>query len=602
MTKHNAEFLQRALQRTPRPMALLQFRGWRPLAGKLSEEDQGRKCKCKPDVVQHPPSGGHLCCPYATALNVTQYLTAGMRANRMLVSPPLVSQAKSHMDHAGLFSRCSRVGSRAPGEFIVMAFVQVIAVVGALLPGVLAVNNGLARTPQMGWNNWNSLGCDVSESLLLDTAQMLVDSVVLDDCWSDGRGSDGYLKVDMKRFPSGMESVSQNIHDLGLLYGMYSSAGEMTCARYAGSLDWEEQDAKSFASWGVDYLKYDNCYHMGRFGTPLVTFNRYKAMWDALNSTGRPILYSLCNWGEDYSHTWGMSISNSWRVSGDIYDSFTRPDDLCACTDAASPHCIAPGSHCSVIAILNRVAPYVDRGQPGGWNDLDMLEVGNGGMTDDEYVAHFSLWAALKSPLLMGNDIRTLSASALTILNNPAVIAVNQDPEGRSVSRVRRSFDVVKDKYGVGELQIWSGPLYGGDQVVLFLNAAGEDLEISSSLEEIFVHDGAEGSAPQCQEQWDVYDLWANRMDNAVAQKLLDAPKDKYESIFKEANWYNSTETSYKEGLKMGDKRLMGKKIGSIKPGGSLTAKVKKHSLAMFRLKSTSGGGKRYSLHAKDEL
>jgi alpha-galactosidase len=408
----------------------------------------------------------------------------------------------------------------------------------------------------------------------------------------------------------------------------------------AGSLDWEENDAKRFAGWGVDYLKYDNCYHMGRFGTPKISFDRYKVMWDAINSTGRPILYSLCNWGEDYTHTvskpplnsdprhyankskWGMSIANSWRMSGDIYDSFSRPDDLCSCVDASNPHCVAPGSHCSVLNIVNKVAPYSDRGQPGGWNDLDMLEVGNGGMTDDEvtlpplitlflifadetwwqYKAHFSLWAALKSPLLMGNDLRTLTAPSLTILNNPAVIAISQDPEGRSVARIRREMNVAKDKYGVGEIQIWSGSLYGGDQVVILLNAAGEDVRISVSLEEIFLHEGPEGSAPQVNEQWEVYDLWGNRMGNEMAQKILDAPADKFEKLFKEANWYNVTEMSYKEGLKRRDGRLMGKKIGKIAPGGSLDKKVKRHSLKMFRLKSVGQGGKRYTMHAKEEL
>jgi len=193
-------------------------------------------------------------------------------------------------------------------------------------------------------NNWNSLGCDVSESLLLDTSEVLVDSglrdvgytyVVLDDCWSDGRDENGYLRVDKKKFPSGMSFVADQIHREGLLYGMYSSAGEMTCARYgisiysqlivdqtdaavAGSLDFEENDAKSFASWGVDYLKYDNCYHLGRFGTAQITFNRYKVMWDALNSTGRPILYSLCNWGEDYPHTVSLMSSIHSFLMGSI--------------------------------------------------------------------------------------------------------------------------------------------------------------------------------------------------------------------------------------------------------------------------------------------
>ena len=201
----------------------------------------------------------------------------------------------------------------------------------------------------------------------------------------------------------------------------------------------------------------------------------------------------------------------------------------------------------------------------------------------------------------MGNDLRTLSASALTILNNPAVIAVSQDPEGRSVARVRREMGVAKDKYGIGEIQVWSGPLYGGDQVVVLLNAASEDARISASLEEIFLHDGPEGSAPQVNEEWEVFDLWADRMDTTFAQKVLKAPTDKLERLFKEANWYNSTELSYKDGLKRRDARLMGKKVGNITPGGSLTAKVKRHSVEMYRLKSVAHGGKR-KVHAKEEL
>ena len=201
----------------------------------------------------------------------------------------------------------------------------------------------------------------------------------------------------------------------------------------------------------------------------------------------------------------------------------------------------------------------------------------------------------------MGNDLRTLSASALTILNNPAVIAVSQDPEGRSVARVRRETDIAKDKYGIGEIQVWSGPLYGGDQVVVLLNAASEDARISASLEEIFLHDGPEGSAPQVNEEWEVFDLWADRMDTAFAQKILKAPTDKLERLFKEASWYNSTELSYKDGLKRRDARLMGKKVGNIAPGGSLTAKVKRHSVEMYRLKSVAHGGKR-KVHSKEEL
>jgi alpha-galactosidase len=478
-----------------------------------------------------------------------------------------------------------------------------------LASSALAVNNGLARTPQMGWNNWNSLGCDVSESLLLETSLKLADSglrdvgynyVVLDDCWSDGRDAEGKIIVDSDRFPSGMKAIAKMLHDKGFLYGMYSSAGEMTCARYEGSLDYETQDAQSWASWDVDYLKYDNCYHRGRFGYPEVSFNRYNVMAQALNATGRPMLYSLCNWGEDYVHTWGMSIANSWRMSGDIYDHFTRPDDLCSCTDVTNPHCVAPGSHCSVLSIINKVAAYSDRGQPGGWNDLDMLEVGNGGMTDEEYVAHFSMWAVLKSPLLIGADLRELSAKTLSIFNNPAVVAVNQDPLGRSAHRISRSFDVKKDRYGMGEIQVWSGPLYPADQVVVFLNAADAEMEMSTTLNDIFVSDGPEGSASQTKEKWDVYDLWAHRMDDATADKVLRAG-DAAEVLTK-AGWYNSTALSYQEGLKRGDERLMGEKIGAIGPQSpELKTKVARHGVKVFRLRSTVGEVKRYALH-KQEL
>ncbi|KAI1611785.1 glycoside hydrolase superfamily [Exophiala viscosa] len=455
----------------------------------------------------------------------------------------------------------------------------------ALFSGVvLGVNNGLARTPQMGWNNWNSLGCAVSESLLLDTSKILVDAglkdvgyqyVVLDDCWQDGRGEDGYIRSDAGKFPHGMKRVAQQLHDMGLLYGMYSSAGDMTCARYEGSLDHEEKDAETWVSWDIDYLKYDNCFHRGRFGYPEISFNRYDKMAKALNATGRPILYSLCSWGEDYVHTWGMSIANSWRMSGDIYDHFNRPDDLCACDDAGS-HCVAPGFHCSVMNIINKVAPYVDRGT--------FLHV-----------------AALKSPLLIGADLRTLSAQALTILNNPAVIAINQGPLGRSVARILRDLNVKKDRYGQGEVQIWTGPLFPHDQLVVFLNAADEDLEMTTTLNDVFVHEGPEGSATQTEETFDAHDLWANRMDIVTAEKILTREQSQQPpSHAKE--WYNATVTPYKDGLLEADPRLLGQRIGSFGPDQPvLRADVPRHGIRMFRLRNLTGGGTRYALH-KDEL
>ncbi|KAK0120538.1 hypothetical protein ONS96_010744 [Cadophora gregata f. sp. sojae] len=261
--------------------------------------------------------------------------------------------------------------------------------------------------------------------------------------------------------------------------------------------------------------------------------------------------------------------------------------------------CIAPGKHCSVLNIINRLAPYADRSKPGAWADMDMLEVGNGGMSDDEYKAHFSMWAMLNSPLLMGNDLRTLSPRALTILNNPAVIAINQDPLAKSAIRIYRNTSVAKDEYAQGEIQIWSGKLFGGDQVVAFLNAANEDLEMSASLKEIFIREA--GKAPQVEEEWTVYDLWANRMNDGDAERILEALPEARLAIFAELDWYNSTDIPYELGIINGDPRLLGKNVGTILAHGTLDVKVKSHSIEIFRLRSPNRDVKEEGL-AKDKV
>lgn len=305
-----------------------------------------------------------------------------------------------------------------------------------------------------------------------------------------------------------------------------------------------------------------------------------------------------------------MSIANSWRITGDIYDSFTRPDDLCGC-NTVSPgdvNCVAPGTHCSVLFILNKVAPIADKSIPGGWSDLDMLEIGQGGMTDEEYKAHFALWSALKSPLFLGNDLREVSASALSIINNPAIIALNQDPHGRSVTRVRRDTNVVQDEWGVGETHVWSGYLQNGDEVVILLNAGGEDIKMNVSLAEIFIPFGPGGSAPHCQYDWAIHDLWAHRMAEETAQAVLAAKTQAgREAVLKSANWYNATETPYAQGLAQDDPRLFGERIGVVEAGGMLTADVQKHAARVFRLRrlkkeGETFKGKSISRETKDEL
>jgi alpha-galactosidase len=466
--------------------------------------------------------------------------------------------------------------------------------------------NGLAKTPQMGWNNWNSFGCDVDEELLLSATEKLIQFglrdagyqyIVLDDCWSAGRSDNGTLQPNSTRFPNGMAEVANRIHREGFKFGMYSSAGTYTCARYAGSLNYEKQDAQTFADWGVDYLKYDNCYNEGQSGNPLITYDRYKKMSDALNSTGRQMLYSMCNWGEDYPWKWAQTVANSWRMSGDIYDSFNRPDARCPCTGNEEYNCALPGFHCSAMNILNKVSHYVDKGVPHAWNDLDALEVGNGGMTDDEYKTHFTMWAAVKSVLLMGNNMDKLSARALSILNNPAIIALSQDPKGSSAVRIWRHFVDDVDKYGQGEIQMWSGELSGGDYFVALINAGNSSRQMNATADDIFYDAGAEGTSEEAMMEWTLHDLWANRMPEEVAQALIDGNSTQASSLNVTSYYYNATETTYEDGLAKNDTLLLGTPVGTLAAKGSIAAEIPRHGIMAYRLRSTGRG-----LRKRDEL
>ena len=243
----------------------------------------------------------------------------------------------------------------------------------------------------MGWNTWNKFACDIS----IDKIETAVDQIIdlgldklgynyvnLDDCWMKAdRTTDGHFIVDEDKFPDGMKKLGDYIHSKGLKFGIYSSAGTMTCQGLAGSLYYEEIDAQDFASWGVDYLKYDNCYNDNVPGTV-----RYAAMRDALASTGRPIFFSMCNWGEEDSWRWAPGIANSWRTTQDIFDDFS-----------------------SVEYNFKTSQKHFERGGAGAWLDPDMLEIGNGGLTHEEEKTHFALWALAKAPLIIGCDLSTAS-------------------------------------------------------------------------------------------------------------------------------------------------------------------------------------------------
>ncbi|CAF1364364.1 unnamed protein product [Rotaria sordida] len=272
------------------------------------------------------------------------------------------------------------------------------------------LNNGLGRTPQMGWEGWNYLGCNFNEKVIQQTADAMVATglaalgyeYVEVDCWQLSRDAQGTIQADPEKFPNGIPALVDYVHSRKLKFGIYSDAGFKTCDDLPGSLHYETKDANTYASWGVDYLKYDNCYDDGT--KPEV---RYPIMRDALNATGRPIFFAMCEWGIDSPALWAANVGNSWRTTQDIKDNWK-----------------------SMLYNIDINNEFADRAGPGGWNDPDMLEVGNGGMTDTEYVSHFSLWAISKAPLLIGCDVTKMSAATLSTLTNPEVIAVNQDPLG----------------------------------------------------------------------------------------------------------------------------------------------------------------------------
>lgn len=311
--------------------------------------------------------------------------------------------------------------------------------------------DGLALTPPMGWNSWNKFGCDVSEKLIRETADAMAANkmkdagysyVVIDDCWHGERDPQGFIRPDPVRFPSGMKALADYVHSKGLKIGIYSDAGAKTCGGRPGSRGHEYQDALTYAQWGIDYLKYDWCNTEG-----LNAVGAYTTMRDALHAAGRPIVFSLCEWGDNKPWEWGKTVGHLWRTTGDIT----------ACWDCEKNH--GNWSSWGVMRILDKQAGLRIHAAPGRWNDPDMMEVGNG-MSANEDRAHFSLWSMLAAPLIAGNDLRNMSRETLDILTNKEVVAVNQDTLG--VQGFRHLSE--------GDTEMWVKPLQGGDWAVCFLN------------------------------------------------------------------------------------------------------------------------------------
>jgi alpha-galactosidase len=333
----------------------------------------------------------------------------------------------------------------------------------------LAQENILAATPPMGWNSWNKFGCHVSEDLVRQIADAMVSSgmkdagfryVVIDDCWQTSRDKDGNISADPEKFPSGIKALSDYIHDKGLKFGIYSDAGTKTCAGRPASHGYEFQDARQYAAWGVDYLKYDWC-NTTTQDAPAT----YALMRAALDASGRPIVFSLCEWGQHKPWLWGKGIGNLWRTTGDIKDQWDGKIKW------PSGDCCAYG----MVAILDQQEGLESYAGPGHWNDPDMLEVGNGGMTTTEYRSHFSLWSILAAPLIAGNDLRDMTPEIHDILTNKEVISIDQDPLGREGRRVHKD----------GDLEIWAKELAGGNRAAILFNRSATERQITLSWEDL---------------------------------------------------------------------------------------------------------------------
>jgi alpha-galactosidase len=351
-------------------------------------------------------------------------------------------------------------------SFPILAFLACLLVatsVTLLTPAASAQTSAsLAQTPPMGWNSWNKFGCNVSDKLIREMADAMVSSgmqaagyqyVNIDDCWQVSRDASGTIVADPTRFPAGMKALADYVHSKSLKLGLYTDAGTGTCEKRPGSLNHEDQDAKTYASWGIDYVKIDWCNSEGL--DPEVQYAKFR---DALAHSGRPIVFSICNWGVKTPWRWGPTTGNLWRTTGDINDTYDRMT------------LIGFGQ--------NGLEKFAG---PGHWNDPDMLEVGNGGMKRDEYRTHMALWAILAAPLLAGNDLRSMSPETKELLMNSEILAVDQDAKGVQGRRVWQE----------GPLEIWVKPLADGSQAVGLFNRSESATKMTLDFKSI----GAPASA-----------------------------------------------------------------------------------------------------------
>jgi len=335
-----------------------------------------------------------------------------------------------------------------------------------------SAQDNLALTPPMGWNSWNHFAERIDDKTVRAQADAMVASglkdagytyINIDDTWEGKRDANGFIQSNEK-FPD-MKALADYVHSKGLKLGIYSSPAEKTCAGFEGTAGHYEQDAQTFAKWGIDYLKYDWCQSSGTLDEMTAAYSK---MHDALKKTGRPIVLSLCEYGWNKVWAWGPSVGgNLWRTTGDITDEYRVMAEI--------------GFN------QNGLEKFAG---PGHWNDPDMLEVGNGGMNDDEYRTHMSLWAILAAPLIAGNDLTKMTPYTVEMLTNREVLAVDQDPLGKQGFRIAQE----------GPFEVWMKPMSDGSKVVGLFNRQRSTEQMSVDFSQI----GLRGEAS-------VRDLWLKK-------------------------------------------------------------------------------------------
>ncbi|MBN1302455.1 MAG: glycoside hydrolase family 27 protein [Melioribacteraceae bacterium] len=361
---------------------------------------------------------------------------------------------------------------------------------------------GLALTPPMGWNSWNNFACDVDENMIKEIADAMATTgmkdagyqyVVIDDCWHGERDSLGFIQPHPDRFPSGMKALADYIHSKGLKFGIYSDAGWKTCGGRPGSRGYEYQDAMKYAEWGVDYLKYDWCNTEG-----MNAEGAYLTMRDAIFKAGRPIVFSLCEWGNNNPWEWAKDIGHLWRTTGDITN----------CFDCVVDH--GTWKSWGIMQILDMQDGLREFAGPDHWNDPDMMEVGNG-MSVNEDRAHFSMWCMLAAPLIAGNDLRNMTKETIEILTNSEAISINQDRLG-----------IQGFKYSARDsLEIWFKPLEYGHWAACFLNRAEQSRVVEFDWEENKINDEFSKRSLNTQSEiYNLYNVWARKSFGNTSAKF----------------------------------------------------------------------------------